>query len=296
MIEKAARAPLAIVTMVYNEPDFLPVWVRHYAAQVGADRCYVIDHGSDDGSTEATGLPAVLNLLRIPRSPQDDERRSQFISRFCAALLSWYESVVYVDVDEILVADPALHDSLAGFAAGLAPDAVVTAIGLDVVHRPDDEAELDWSRPVSLQRQWLRFSSSMCKPVLIRKAVGWAPGFHNIDAAPVFGALFLFHLRYADMRSGLSRLARTRAQAWSRPEAGSHQRVDDADWTGMLHSIAALPRRTDVTLKDDDAGLLHWLALVTASAASRHDALFRIDLHLSGDELWRLPGRFVGSY
>ncbi|WP_428375027.1 glycosyltransferase family 2 protein [Lichenicoccus sp.] len=296
MIEDVVRAPLAIVTMVYNEADFLPVWLRHYCAQADPGRCYVVDHGSDDGSTAADRLPPGLNLLRIPRSPQDDDRRSGFISRLCAALLTWYDSVIYVDVDELLVADPASHASLGAFAADLAADAVVTAIGLDVVHRPDDEPALDWSRPLSLQRQWLRFSSSMCKPVLIRRAVAWAPGFHNIDAAPAFGSLFLFHLRYADMLSGLSRLARTRAQAWSRPEAGSHQRVDDADWTGMLRSIAALPQRGDVTLAPDDAALCHWLALVIASAASRRDALFRIDLHLSGDELWRLPHRFVGSY
>ena len=211
-------------------------------------------------------------------------------------MLTWYESVIYVDVDELLVADPASHASLAAFAADLDADAVVTAIGLDVVHRPDDEPALDWREPVSRQRHWLRFSSSMCKPVLIRRAVAWAPGFHNIDAAPEFGTLFLFHLRYADMRSGLTRLARTRAQAWSRPEAGSHQRVDDANWTTMLRSIAALPQRADVTLAPDDAALAHWRTLVADSATSRHDALFRIDLHLSGDELWRLPGRFVGSY
>nr|WP_321983018.1 glycosyltransferase family 2 protein [uncultured Lichenicoccus sp.] len=196
MIQDAVRAPLAIVTMVYNEADFLPVWIRHYAAQAGSARCYVVDHGSDDGSTDAERLPPELNLLRIPRSPQDDDRRSGFISRFCASLLTWYESVVYVDVDELLVADPTLHASLIEFAAQLSRDAVVTAIGLDVVHRPDDEPGLDWRRPVSRQRRWLRFSSSMCKPVLIRRAVAWAPGLPQYrcgaglrDAVPVPPAL-----------------------------------------------------------------------------------------------------------
>nr|WP_321983019.1 hypothetical protein [uncultured Lichenicoccus sp.] len=51
-----------------------------------------------------------------------------------------------------------------------------------------------------------------------------------------------------------------------------------------------------MTLAPDDATLAHWQALVIESAASRRGALFRIDLHLSGDELWRLPDRFVGSY
>ncbi len=291
-----ARAPLAVVTMVYDEPIFLPLWVRHYCAQVAPGHLYVVDHGSDDGSTDPARLVAGLNVVRIPRSPQDDDRRCRFISDFCAALLSWYESVIYVDVDEILVADPALHASLADYAAALDPQAVIAAIGLDVVHSPDDEPALDWSRPVSLQRHWLRFTSAMCKPVLIRRPVRWAPGFHNIDAPPRFDELFLFHLRYADLQSGLTRLTRTRRQAWISAEAGSHQRMADTAWRDMLLGMAALPRQANRTLGLDDPALRSWLARVVQSAATREHELYRIDLHLSGDALWRLPERFRGGF
>ncbi len=296
----ATRAPmqaaLAIVTMVYDEPMFLPLWVRHYCAQVAPAHCYVVDHGSDDGSTDPARLAAGLNIVRIPRSPQDDSRRCRFISHFCAALLAWYESVIYVDVDEILVADPALHASLADYAASLDTQAVISAIGLDVVHSPDDEPILDWSRPVSLQRRWLRFTSAMCKPVLIRRPVQWAPGFHNIDAKPRFDELFLFHLRYVDLRSGLMRLTRTRGQAWISPRAGSHQRMADTAWRDMLLGMAALPRDADRTLGLEDTALRSWLARVMRSAATRETELYRIDLHLSGDTLWRMPERFRGSF
>ena len=37
--------------MTYNEPDFVPIWTRHYTRHVGTEHCYVFDHGSDDGST-----------------------------------------------------------------------------------------------------------------------------------------------------------------------------------------------------------------------------------------------------
>ncbi len=290
------RAPLAVVTMVYNEAQFLPVWLRHYTAQAPAQHCYVVDHGSSDGSTRPDRLPVGLNLVRIPRSPQDDHRRCGFVSDFCAALLVWYESVIYVDVDEMLVADPALHVSLADYAAMLPQGAVISAIGLDLVHGPQDEPALDWDRPVSAQRRWLRFSSAMCKPVLIRRPVRWAPGFHNIDAPPQFDELFLFHLRYADLPSGLARLARTRSQAWGSAQAGSHQRMSDADWRDMLLGMAHLPRDPHGSLGLDDATLQGWLARVLRSADSRHDALYRIDLHLSGDRLWQVPSRFVGCF
>ena len=289
------KAPLAVVTMVYNESTFLPVWLRHFAAQVGSENCFVLDHGSTDGST-APSRVREASVLRIPRSPQDDGRRCGFVSDVCASLLNWYEAVIYTDVDELLVADPAVHGSLAALAASLEPGAVLTAVGLDVVHVPELEPPLDWDRPVTAQRDWLRFSSAMCKPVMIRRRVAWAPGFHNIDAPPRFAPLFLFHLRYADLASGLARLGRTRSQPWITPEAGSHQRMPDVHWEGMLRGMAGLPRRDAATLLPDDPVLAHWRDRVLASAASRTNDLYRIDLHLAGDELWRIPDRLRGRF
>jgi hypothetical protein len=63
------KSPVAVVTMVYNEPDFLPVWAAHYRAAVGAEHCYVIDHGSDDASIDASGQ---FNLVQLKRSPLDE--------------------------------------------------------------------------------------------------------------------------------------------------------------------------------------------------------------------------------
>lgn len=289
------KAPLAIVTMVYNEADLLPVWLRHHAAQAGAANCFVLDHGSTDGSTDPSRLGGA-SVLRIPRSPQDDERRCGFVSDVCASLLNWYGAVVHTDVDELLVADPAVHPSLPALAAGLEADAVLTAVGLDVVHVPALEASIDWSRPITAQRGWLRFSSAMCKPVLIRRRVAWAPGFHCIDAKPRFGPLFLLHLRYADLRYGLARLGRTRAQPWVTPEAGSHQRMPDVAWEAMLRGMASLPKRGDATLLPDDPVLERWRDRVLASGASRAQDPYCIDLHLSGDELWPIPDRLQGSF
>lgn len=279
--------------MVYNEAVLLPVWLRHYAAQCGAQNCFVVDHGSTDGST-ASDRVGNASILRIPRSPQDDPRRAAAISELCASLLRWYEAVVYTDVDELLLADPAEHRSLAAFASELAPDTVVTAAGLDIIHRPDTEAVLDWDRPVGGQRRWLRFSSAMCKPSLIRRPVSWAPGFHCIDAPPAFDRLFLFHLRYADLATGLQRLRGTRIQDWASPEAGAHQRMADADWEGMLRRMAGLPLvEAEDALRPSDERLAFWLDQVRQSAETRRHDQYKIDLHLSGDQLWRLPDRFV---
>jgi len=287
------KAPLAIVTMVYNEPEFLPVWCRHYPRQTAPEHCYVIDHGSDDGSTESLGA---INRVRIPRSPQDDETRSTFISHFCESLLSWYDSVIYVDCDEILLPDPDIANSLQDFAnTNTAP--IVTATGLDIIHTPATEPPLDWSHPITIQRTHLRFSSAMCKPVLIRQPVHWVPGFHCTAEPSEFGApLFLFHLRYVDLESGLTRLARTREQPWINETLGAHQRMRNQDWAGMLAGMAGLPINPAITLSPSDPQLSEWRNKVRASMKNREHERYTLDLHISGDTLWLLPERFQGSF
>src|SRR4051794_24504690 len=118
----------AVVTMVYNEPAFLPHWIRYYSKQFGADHCYIVDHGSDDGSTrDVDGT----NLVRIPRSPMHDKKRANFISQFCTSLLEWYQTVIYTDVDEFLIPEPDRYNSLAEYCADNSSESV-NAIGLNI--------------------------------------------------------------------------------------------------------------------------------------------------------------------
>lgn len=286
------KAPLAAVTMVYNEPKLLPLWVRHYGQQVGLACCYVIDHGSDDGCTDFLSQ----NRIVIPRSPQDDAQRAAAISKICAGLLEWYESVVYCDVDEFLVADPAKFTSLAALASAR-NESILTATGFDVLHCYESEPALDFELPVSFQRKTLRFSAAMCKPAIIRTPVDWSPGFHTVKGCVPCpdDALSLFHLRYADLTDGLNRLSRSRTQPWCNDEAGLHQRMSDPEWTAMLKSMLGLPYE-QVTLLEDDASSAAWRDRIHNEGKHHAGKLYPIDLSLSGDHLWLLPERFVGTF
>ncbi len=278
---------IAAVTMAYNEALFLPIWVRHYAGQLGGGNCTIIDHGSDDGSTDAAGV----NVLRLPRSPHDDERRARFVGGVVAALLEYYDWVIVTDVDELLVADPARFASLSAFCAEAGGD-VVTAIGLDVQHVPALEAGFDARRRVGEQRGWARFTSAMCKPALTRRAIQWTPGFHSADAALRFSHLYLFHLRWFDRAAGLARLAKTRSMAWVESGAGAHQRVDDTSWTDMFDAMAALPRLDPVTFERGVAPMRTWLDKTLASTAGREHERYRLDLHVNAGELWAIPPHY----
>ena len=285
--------PIAAVTMAYNEADHLPIWARHYARHVGARHCYVIDHGSSDNSTENLGE---INVVRIPRSPQDNGRRTRFLSRFCASLLDWYDWVIYTDVDEIVLPDPRLYPTLERYCANGPPE-VVSAVGFNLHHLPDAEPPLDLARPVTEQRRWVRFSAAMCKLVLIRRPVEWAPGFHCASDAPVaFDRLFLFHLRWFDKDLGLKRLAKTRAMAWADPNAGAWQRVQDSEFVGLLQRVARVTKREDMAFDITLPPLSEAVQAVLDSQRGREHETYKIDLHRDVDELWAIPPRFRGAF
>ena len=268
---------VAALTMVYNEPLWARAWVRHYTRQVGAVDCLVLDHGSTDGSTDGLGVA----VERLRRSALDEDARAALISERVRDLLRRYDAVVHTDSDELLVADPVRYRDLREYAA-VAP-AVATAIGLDVQHLPDEEPALDAARPLGAQRRWVRFSAAMCKPALVRTHVQWRPGFHTCDAAREMGSLYLLHLRYADLRAGLSRLSRTRAQVFARPDTNLHQRVSDDAFEGMMREIGRL-RKVEGDLRPDGPLLAPWLDRMQAGWARGDD-----QLSLAGDVLWPLP-------
>lgn len=286
------RPRVAAITMVYNEPVYLPIWLKHYGAQVGIENCYVIDHGSDDGSTD--GLKG-CNVVRIPRSPYDPHKQSAFNSLFCSSMTNWYDRVIYSDVDEILLADPKIAPTLTEYCRRPLPD-VVTAIGLNLIHRPDHEPPFDPERPVSTQRPYAFCASSMCKPLLIRNPITWSPGSHSSDAPIVFDHLYMFHLRWFDLPYGLRRLHKTRAMAWASLEAGAHQRFEDEKFTSAHMGFARLQARDGVEFDPTADPISGFTQKVLDSRAGRENQTYKIDLGIWPRDLWRLPERFIGTF
>jgi hypothetical protein len=107
---------LPAVTMVYNKVDYPDLWCRHFANQIDVENCYVIDHGSDDGTTDDLGA---VNVIRIPRSPFDVAEQSRLVSELSNELLGSYDIVLHSDVGELLVADPRYHRNLKDCAAAM---------------------------------------------------------------------------------------------------------------------------------------------------------------------------------
>lgn len=274
---------VAALTMMHNEPVWARVWVRHYAREVGAENCLVLDHGSTDGSMRDLGV----RVERVQRGALDEDARAALISDVTRELLRGYDAVVHSDADELVLADPERFTDLRDYAAR-APR-VATAVGLDLQHLPDEEGELRAGELLGGQRRWVRFSAAMCKPALVQMPVRWRPGFHSCDAPPVFGTLYLIHLRYADLGAGLERLRRTRAQAFAQAEANLHQRVGDEEFEGMMRAVARLPR--DGVALMGGAAMAPWM-LRMRDGWARGDG----QLALAGDVLWALPDGVLARF
>jgi hypothetical protein len=228
-------------------------------------------------------------MLKIPRSPKDNVKRARFVGALCNSLLEWYDAFIYVDVDEILVADPTKYRNLLAYVSAVHDGTVIHAYGFDVCHELSEEAPIRLSEPILRQRRWIRFSSSMCKPVLSFRPINWAPGFHSADCELSFDGLYLFHLRYFDLGLGLVKLRRTRAMPWADPAAGSHQRVPDDQFEDLMRVASGLPKISNVSLQPNEPPLSAYIEGVRASERDFRTNLYNIDLHIFGDHLLEIP-------
>ncbi len=287
------KNPLAVVTMVYNEADFLPIWLRHYTRAVGAANCYVIDHGSNDGSTDNLGQ---VNVIRIPRSPMDENKRCRFVSDLCSSLLTWFDAAAYTDVDEMLVADPAIAPDLISLLDLAAPE-VITAFGVNVLHRLHHDLPLHDGAPISAQRRWIYPTGAMAKPLITRRPIQWPPGFHSYDGRPLFHGLFNMHLAQVDYDMALRRQAKRRSVQWAYDIGGTHPHkvADEAVFNDFMR-WSSIPAVEDVSLDETCRRYRMFRDRIILSRNDRDHLEFKTEMNIWGRVLWRSPERFLGTF
>ena len=197
-----AKAPRVVVlTMARNEAFMLPRWIDYYGRQVGVDNLIVLDDNSDDGSTD--GL--ACTRLRLPPGPWKSPwppTRLALVNGMSRGLLACYDVVVFTDVDEFLVPDPARHAGLVDYLGSKRRQDVIAPLALNVVHKPDLEPALDPEQPVLAQRRFAKFVPGMCKPLLKRIPANWTAAFHGIaNPFEIHRDLLMLHLKYCDLPS-----------------------------------------------------------------------------------------------
>ncbi len=247
--EDAGEKPrVAALTMARDEADMLPRWIDYYGRQLGSENLIVIDDNSVDGSTE--NLPcAVYRMQPAPWKSSWVVARRKLVSGFARGLLACYDVVLYTDVDEYLVPDPAHYGSLAHYLSTNSDRPVIAALGLNVLHNPRFEPTFDHSRPILAQRRFVKFSPEMCKPLIKRSPAEWSAGFHGIKSPFVIDrGLLLLHLKYYDM-SRLAAVAEQRHSVYqqeSRGSSGSAWAIGGDELTSRLLSWVQTPNGQDI--------------------------------------------------
>jgi len=244
-VEAPARSrdgarPRAAFTIAHDEPVMLPIWLRHYGRSFAPDDLFVLAHDTGDGSTDA--LAGLCNVVPVHREAAFDHRWLRtVVEDFQAFLLRSYETVLFTEVDEFVVADPSRHSGLDAYIDALDGPAARCS-GFNVVHQ-EDEPAIRWDAPLLAQRRCWHASLGYSKRLLSRIPLQWSQGFHGEYGAPdgpPDPELMLIHLHRIDYDWCLERHRRSAARDWSAEDleagAGVHNRIaEPAEFDEWFH-------------------------------------------------------------
>jgi hypothetical protein len=235
------RNRAAVLTIVRNEPVFLPIWLDYYSRFFGPDDIYVLDHETDDGSTDRDGF------VRIPVSHDtvDHTWMVRTIEQHQHALLEEYDVVVVCDVDEIIAPRP--EWGTLGEYVGRLREPFVNCWGYEVVHLADREPPYDPAQKVSDQRSYWFQNPIYDKPVVATEPMEWVPGFHTTaDQERRFDPdLFLIHLHRMDFGLCLERHRFRQTRAWNDRDVelgwARHNRITgEEDFAGWFYEDSSM--------------------------------------------------------
>jgi hypothetical protein len=241
-IERPSRSR-ALITMVHNEPVFLPIWLGYYSRFFDPQDIYVFDNESDDDSAGGGGF------VRMPvrHGRVDHTWMLRTIQDLQHELLGHYDMVLVTDVDEIVAPDPrwgTLGDYLDRF-----DEEWVNCLGYELLHLRDEEPPLRLDRPILAQRRYWYFNDAYNKAALASAPMEWTPGFHgrtdgsyNLDPD-----LRMIHLHRMDYELCLQRHRIRSRRRWARRDArrgwaGHNRIVEEAEFERWFYEDAYFER------------------------------------------------------
>lgn len=210
-----ARRTRAVVTIVHNEPVFLPIWLRYYSRFFAPEDIYVLDNDTSDGSTDGSAFVRI----DAPHSSVDHTWMVRRIEQLQRELLERYEIVVVCDVDEIIAPTPSF--GTLGTYLDRFDEPWVNCLGYELLHRVDSEPALDLRRPLLDQRHWWFHNGGYDKAAVTTAPVRWRPGFHGREdfQYALDPDLRLIHLHRMDYALCLARHRVRNRKPWARKDA-----------------------------------------------------------------------------
>ncbi len=208
------------MTTVRGDQVFLRKWIDYYGNQFGKKNLFVFLDGHDQELPEnAEGV----NFNRLPHQPLERvpamRRRARVMSHLGRGLHRYFDMVIATDVDEFIVVDPDVCDSLATYLSQGKFGASVSSLGLDVGQHIQEESALDPTKPYLSQRGYAHLSARYTKPCISTRPVTWGSGMHRIKGRnfKIDPNLYLMHFGMVDyaMATGKTADADRIASGWS---------------------------------------------------------------------------------
>lgn len=198
---------VAVVTHARMEPFFCSLWSQHYGALFGYENLFLYKDG-DDWELPAEAKFGTVVPVTFPSSRTEcDAYIAELLSRECARLLTQFDIVLRIDVDEFLVIDPAQGTWDEVFKE-TRENGYLYAVGLDVVHNRKKEGPLRRDLPILQQRSFAYLRGDYCKPCAIARPIVWTSACHTVLGEPVVlsKSLKLIHLASMDQEMLKKRL------------------------------------------------------------------------------------------
>jgi hypothetical protein len=225
--KKTGTGATVVMTIVKNEPYFLPRWIDHYSRQFKDHQILVFDDNStQDMAAICARHPQVLRLPLPNNLPFYDRQRSFMISQLMSGFNAIYAQCVYTDVDELLVVDSRVAPTVGNYLERRSENSIA-ALGVEVIHHTDSETSLTAQASLRGNRHYGWFSHDYSKPVVQRGPVTLSPGFHFTEAMSTLPPdLYLLHLRFVDRHQfqarSVGRASTVRDASQVREKAGEH--------------------------------------------------------------------------
>lgn len=193
----------AVFTIVKNEKYFFPIWLRYYSQHFSD--IFVLDHNTTDGSIIDGAF------IKVPlhhKFAWDHHWMRKTVSEYQQYLLRQYRTVLFTEVDEIIIPDPKYYQDLQSYIQSMQHSCISTN-SFNVYHNKRLEKTIDINEGIFRQRKYVKkLPSQWGKPLLSKIPLSWSIGFHHCDEPVNFDEnLYLFHLRFMDAKIFFSRLA-----------------------------------------------------------------------------------------
>ena len=187
------RQPICLFTIVRSEPMFLPFWIAHHKDEFPLHVLFHQDPTPQD--IRCCQQHNVTHQIIYNSTSYCWAWITETANRYSDYLLKSYETVMYCDVDELIV-DPNNVTKRKDL-----PN-TIRAFGISPMHDVLKEPALDVNKTIGEQRNYVSHFLGQNKPIIKRNVnVQWDMGFHDTighPPIPILDDLHLIHMHFID--------------------------------------------------------------------------------------------------